>query len=441
MNLFNQISQQYKKDTNEVKHIAIVGAGFLGKSTVYEFMRHVKDMRISVICNRTLENGKNAYIEAGVNPVDIIKVDTQNQLNQAIKDGKYVITSDYNLVCQNKYISCVVDCTGSIEHSTLIGLCAIKNSKHLVLANAELDGTIGPILKRFADEAGVLYSNQDGDQPGVIMNLIRYVVSMGIIPIVAGNMKTFYDRYATPDKEVVGGGISQKDWGSQFNNSEAMTIAACDGTKLSFEMACVANATGFTAPKRGMTGAKCDNIYGVAETLSKEMVPKDRCHIKGYIDYVMCGNPGGGIYVLGYLDDEKDRKYLKYFKMGDGPIYTFYTPYHLVNFDMANTVRKMLFDNEPVITPISYKPVVEVVAIAKRDLKTGEKIDGIGSCEIFGVCENSDVARGENLLPVAFCENAILIKDVDKDSPITFDDICLDHLENKVSFNLWKQQF
>jgi predicted homoserine dehydrogenase-like protein len=277
--------------------------------------------------------------------------------------------------------------------------------------NAELDATLGPILNVYAKKRGVIYTNSDGDQPGVIMNLYRWVKSIGCKPLLAGNMKGLQDAYRTPE--------TQKAYAAKFNQKPKMVTSFADGSKISFEMAVVANATGLRAGKRGMYGPSCAHVSEAAG-----LFPMDQLLNGGLVDYVLGAEPAPGVFVIGYSEDPVERQYLNYYKMGPGPLYVFYTPYHLCHFEVPFSVARVQLFGDAVAAPVC-GPVCDVITIAKRDLAAGEVLDGIGGFSCYGVLENYDVCQKQNLLPMGLNEGCRLIKDIPKDRPITRNDVKL----------------
>src|SRR5690606_6782980 len=224
---------------------------------------------------------------------------------------------------------------GAIEFSTHLILKAFEHKKHVILMNAEVDGTIGPILKVYADKAGVIVTNADGDQPGVEMNLYRYVKSLGVKPVLCGNIKGLHDPYRNP--------TTQEGFAKQWGQNPKMVTSFADGTKISFEQAIVANGTGMKVAKRGMYGpsvALGTMIQDVVGLFPREELLKGN----GIVDYVVGASPGPGVFVLGVHDHPVQKHYLNLYKLGEGPLYCFYVPYHLCHFEVQNTVaRAVLF--------------------------------------------------------------------------------------------------
>ena len=303
---------------------------------------------------------------------------------------------------------------------------AINYGKHVILMNAELDGTIGPILKTYADKAGVILSACDGDQPGVEMNLYRFVKSIGLTPLVCGNIKGLQDVNRNP--------TTQKGFAEKWGQNVHMVTSFADGTKISFEQAIVANATGMTIAQRGMLGydfslhknelvEKFDlNYTGHVDDLTKLYDVDQLKELGGIVDYVVGVKPGPGVFVFGTHDDPKQRHYLNLYKLGEGPLYSFYIPYHLCHFEVPISVARVVLFKDAVMAPID-KPLVDVVTTAKIDLKAGEAIDCIGGYMTYGQCEISPVTLAQNLLPVGLAEDCVLKRDVAQGQVLTYDDV------------------
>jgi len=389
--------------------VAMVGAGYMGRGIALQIIAATPGMELVAISNRTLSEADRAYRQAGVESIRV--VETVAQLEVTITQGQYAITDDALLLCQAEGIDAVVEVTGTIEFGAHVALKAIEYGKHLILMNAELDATLGPILKVYADRAGVVITNADGDQPGVIMNLYRFVKAIGCKPVLAGNIKGLHDPYRTPE--------TQKEYAARYHQKPRMVTSFADGTKISMEMATVANGTGFKAGKRGMYGPHCAHVR---DTLT--LFPMGQLLNGGLVDYIVGAEPAPGVFVLGYNEHPVQQRYLKYYKMGDGPLYVFYTPYHLCHLEAPLTVARAVLFQDPALTPLA-GPVCDVIAAAKRDLEAGEVLDGIGGFTCYGLLENSPVCQAENLLPMGLSEGCRLKRDIPQDQVITYADVDL----------------
>ncbi|OGW52734.1 MAG: NAD(P)-dependent oxidoreductase [Nitrospirae bacterium RBG_13_43_8] len=391
--------------------VAMVGAGFMGRGIALQVIKYTKGMRLVAISNRHLEGAHRAYSEADVKEVRV--VETVAQLENAIDRGQYAVTEDAMLLCQAQNIDAVIEVTGAVEFGAHIALKAIENGKHIVVMNAELDGTIGPILKVFADKAGVVFTNADGDQPGVIMNLYRFVKGIGVKPVLCGNIKGLHDPYRNP--------TTQESFARKWGQKPHMVTSFADGSKISFEQAIVANATGMKVAKLGMYGPTVPSGTFIKETV--QLYPIDvLMEGNGIVDYVVGAEPSPGVFVLGTHDHPIQKHYLNLYKLGTGPLYCFYTPYHLCHFEVPNTVARAVLFGDAAIAPLG-APCVDVVATAKIDLKTGQVLDGIGHYMTYGQCENSDAVNAQNLLPIGLAEGCRLRRDIPKDKVLTYDDI------------------
>lgn len=391
--------------------VGMVGAGFMARGIANQIVNSTPGMDLVAIANRTLARAAACYAEAGAGAP--VAVTSRAALEQAIRDGRPAITDDPMLLVEAGGIDCLVDVTGAVEHGAQVTLAAIRHGRPVVSMNAELDGTVGPLLKRLADQAGVIVTGSDGDQPGVQMNLFRFVRSIGLTPLVCGNIKGLQDPYRTPE--------TQAAFAATWGQDPHMVTSFADGTKISFEQAIVANATGMTVSKRGMMGR--DHAGHVDELARMYDVDALR-RLGGVVDYVVGSKPGPGIYVLATHDDPKQRHYLNLYKLGQGPLYSFYTPYHLCHFEVPASVARVVLCGDAVIQPIG-PPMVEVVATAKRDLKAGEIVDGLGGFMTYGQAEACSAARAEGLLPMGVAEGCRLKRDLPRDSVLTYADVDL----------------
>lgn len=387
--------------------VGMVGAGAMGRGIALQVATAVPGMEICAIANRTLANAERAYAEAGAEKVR--QVDDERKLSYAIEAGEPAVTDDPSLLTANPQLDAILEVTGAVDFGAGVVVDSIAAGKHTITMNAELQGTIGPILKQRADRAGVVLSDCDGDQPGVMMNLYRFVRGIGVRPVLIGNLKGLHDPYRNP--------TTQEEFARVHHLTPHMAASFADGTKVSFEMALVANATGLKAGKRGLYGPDCKSVHDAAK-----LFPMDQMLEVGLVDYIVGAEPAPGVFVLGHHDDPEQRRWLQLYKLGDGPLYTFYTPYHLCHLEAPMTVARAVLFGDAAVAPDAGH-IVDVVATAKRDLKPGEVIDGIGWYMTYGLCENADVVRAENLLPMGLAEGCRLLRQVPKDQVLRYDDI------------------
>ena len=241
--------------------VGMVGAGSMGRGVALQIATAVPGMRLVAIANRHLEPARRAFAEAG--QCEARPVETLDELRSAIAADQPSITEDWRLLCDAPEIDAILEVTGSIEYAAEVVTTAIARGKHAILMNAELDGTVGPLLKQRADARGVIYTNVDGDQPGVTLNLYRFVRGIGVRPVLCGNIKGLHDPYRNP--------TTQEGFARKSGQKPHMVASFADGTKVSFEQAIIANATGMRVGKRGMfgpTAAAGDTHRGGREALA-----------------------------------------------------------------------------------------------------------------------------------------------------------------------------
>jgi predicted homoserine dehydrogenase-like protein len=413
-----------RQEAGNPVRVGLIGAGFMARGIANQIINSVPGMELVAVFNRGIDGAKRAYSEAGIDTFQV--VNTVEDLEDSIQQGKYAVTDDAMLLCRAEGIDAIVEVTGAIEFGAGVVLEAIAHKKHVVLMNAELDATIGPILKVYADKAGVILSACDGDQPGVQMNLYRFVKSIGLTPLVCGNIKGLQDPYRNP--------TTQESFAKQWGQKAHMVTSFADGTKISFEQAIVANATGMTVAQRGMFGYDFRlhkdelverfglNYKGHIDDLTKIYDVDQLKELGGIVEYVVGVNPGPGVYVYGTHDDPKQQHYLNLYKLGEGPLYSFYIPYHLCHFEVPLSVARVVLFNDPVMAPLG-APKVDVVTTAKIDLKAGETLDGIGYYMTYGQCETAEVTQAQNLLPMGIAEGCRLKRDIPKDQVLTYADV------------------
>ncbi|MGM0407841.1 MAG: NAD(P)H-dependent oxidoreductase, partial [Bacteroidota bacterium] len=299
MIIVDKALQKREEERNPVR-VGMIGAGFMGRGIAVQIIKSVPGMELVAISNRTLEKAKKAYEDSGI--TDVKEVQKVADLEKNIKKGKYSITENPDIVCEAEGIDAIIEVTGTIELSARLSLKAFDYKKHVILMNAELDGTIGPILKKYADKAGVVLTASDGDQPGVEMNLYRFVKSIGVKPVLCGNIKGLHDPYRNP--------TTQEGFARKWGQNPYMVTSFADGTKISFEQAIVANGTGMRVGKRGMHGPNVPSGTHLDEVI-QDLYPLDQLlEGPGIVDYVVGAQPGPGVFVLGTHDDPLQQHYL-----------------------------------------------------------------------------------------------------------------------------------
>jgi predicted homoserine dehydrogenase-like protein len=387
--------------------VALVGGGYMARCIALQIVSSVRGMRLVAIANRTASKAEGAYVAAGVD--DPVRVETADQLDDAIANGRFAVTDNAEHVCRSGLVDAVIEATGHVEFGTQVCFDAIKHGKHVILLGAEIDASVGPILKTYADRYGVVYTYTDGDEPGVGMNLYRFLDSMGYEPVLMGQLKGFLDRYRNPQ--------TQTELATRLKQNPAVLACFADGSKLALEAAIMGNATGFVPQVRGMRGYPCTHVNDMLKEFTPDSFAKG-----GLVEYALGAAPHTGAFVICKNDHPEKRKLMAYLKMGDGPLYMFYTPYHLPPWQIAHSVGRAVLFDDPTITPRG-APVCDTVSYAKRDLKTGERLDGMGGFACYGLVERYEISYREKHLPIAISLDCKLLRDIRKDEPITYGDV------------------
>lgn len=404
----HKLITQKLKEREKPINVAIVGCGWYGSGVARELHR-IPGMVPKVLVNRTIDKAVGAYLEMGVNKNDIAIVHNSKELNLAQGSAKYIVFSDFELIKELKDIDVVFEATGNILAGAQAAMNSIEAGIHFVTINSELDATIGLRLANLAREKGIVCSNSDGDQPGALARMLDDVVSWGFEPRIVGNCKQFFDIHQTP--------LGVKSFVPK--GQDAFKICSyTDGSKQSFELAVVGNAFGYPPLKRGMYGPK---------TLKKDLIKTfdDLVNLKsikeGHIEYTLgtCEpNQGGPVFIVAYSEDTRLKADMKLLKKGEGPYYLFFRDYHLCIVETPSTIAEAALFNIPTLSPKGR--YVDVIAIAKRDLNPGQKLDGIGGYDCYGMIERANIVAEKRFLPLGLAEFAIVKKKIPKDTPITY---------------------
>jgi len=368
-------------------------------------------MRVAAICNRTTHRAHEVFRHADAGG-EVQDVGSAGQLDDCVRAGVAAVLQDVHEITAAETIDVVVDATGALEYGARVALAAIDGRKHLVLLNAELDATVGPVLKTLATERGVVTSAADGDQPGVQLNLYDFARQVGLVPRVLGNIKGFHDVRRTP--------TTQRDFAARWGQRPDMVTSFADGTKVNFEQCVVANATGFSVPQVGMLGR---DFSGHVDDLVSAYDLDELRERTGVVDYVVGAAPAPGVFCLAEAADRAQKHYLELFKLGAGPLYSLYVPYHLCHLEVPTTIARVVGFADG-MQPLD-RPYVEVCCVAKTDIEAGRVLDGCGGYLTYGKAMNSaEFARG-GFLPMGVAEGCVVGSDLPRDHLLTYDDVQL----------------
>ncbi|MGH7903360.1 MAG: NAD(P)H-dependent oxidoreductase, partial [Candidatus Dormibacteraceae bacterium] len=385
--------------------VGVVGAGQMGAGLIVQ-MEHLDWSHVVGVADIDIDRARGALRLAGVPDEEVVVVDDLWGAERAADAGRRVVTKDAELMAALKTHEVVVDATGVPEVGARVAHGAIRVGKHVVMLNVEADVTIGRQLHRMATAAGVVYTGSAGDEYAAAKELVDFARLLGFRLVAAGKGKNNpLDRTATPDRlraraEAIGAG-------------PAMLASFVDGTKTAVEMTCLANATGLVPDVRGMHGPDA-----TVEALPGIFRPRQEGGILnrvGVVDYAIGVAPG--VFVIIDTDDEVVARDLRYLRLGEGPYWTLFRPYHLANLETPLSIARAAVYGDATITPLPV-PVAETIAVAKRDLRPGEALDVIGGFTFYGLIEQASVAAREGLLPLGLAEHAAVVAPVRMGDPI-----------------------
>lgn len=417
---------QKRQEENKIIRCGIVGAGQMGRGLITQMML-MKGIMPAAVAASKAENALKALIYAGVDRFDIIVTDVVSEANAAINKGKHVATENIDLISQMSFVDCVIDATGVPDVGATVAKDAILNHKHVVMLNVEADVVIGPYLKKLAEKNGVIYTGSAGDEPAAVMELYSFAKAIGFDVKVIGKGKNNKLDFACTPETVL-------EEAQRRKMNPKMLCAFKDGTKTMVELTAMCNSTGFVPDIIGTHGISSD----VKDLTNRFKLLKDggMLHRHGVVEYVNGIAPG--VFAVVHSDNEEITYQMDYLLMGPGPMWTLYRPYHLCNLETPLSVARAVIYNEPTIVPIDGL-VAECIAVAKRDLRAGEIIDGIGGYTTYGSVAAIEVSDKLGYVPYGLVnEKTKLTKSYKKGEYLTLDGVELDR--SALIYRLRKEQ-
>ena len=391
--------------------VAIIGCGQMGTEIITQ-IGEMKGMDVAVVVDVDEERARAGYAASkkAVN-AEIVFTNDSAEAEKAAAAGMKIATTDYKVAVNLSTVESVVDATGSTYMGALTSLACIDAKKHIVMMNVECDITIGPIIRRMAENAGIVYSLAAGDEPAAIMELWRFATTLGFEIVAAGKGKNNpLNYYSTPETEQAKA--------EERKMNPRMLCEFVDGSKTAIEMAAVSNATGMVPDVRGMHCA-----HAKVPDLVNTFIPREDGGIlsrTGVVDFAIGVHPG--VFLVVKTDNPRIHAGMKDRDMGDGPYYTLYRPYHLCSVEVPITIATGVLYGESSGHPKG-KLTSECIAVAKNDLKAGQTLGGIGEFDYRVSIDLATVARKENLLPAGLAQGCVLKDDVPVDTVLTWDHI------------------
>ena len=385
----------------------VVGIGSIGNGLAYQ-CEHTPGFYLTAIADVKLEKAI-ACAEWLGRPYQV--VDSLQSMTKTVDDNLLVVTDDGELAATAPSADVMIEASNVVLGGAKHARAAIANGAHVVMMNFEAELMYGPLLLAEAQSAGLVHTCADGDQPTVIKTLVDEITFWGFEPVMLGNMKGFHDLYSDPTK------IAPE--ADKRNLDHKMCASYTDGSKLCVEMAAVANALCGRAIQPGMVGPRMESVHDIFDHF--DFASFWQKGDEPVVDYVLGAKPVGGVFVIGYTDQEFQQFTLSWYPpdMGPGPFYLFYRPYHLGHIEALRCVAEAVLDGSTRLAAWSGLRT-NVVAYAKRDLQAGEVLDGMGGYCTYGYIENLDDADslGGVGLPQLLCDGLKLVQPVRKDQRI-----------------------
>ncbi|RJK95521.1 oxidoreductase [Vallicoccus soli] len=401
---------QRQRETGRPVRVGLVGAGQMGRGFVAQ-ARRITGMEVVAVADLDLDRATGALRAAGVEGVRT--GDDLAALGAHVEDGGTVAVPDPALVSALP-VDMVIDATGVPEAGAQIALRSLLAGKHVGLLNVETDVTVGWLLQQLAARSGAVYTLCRGDEPAEALKLVEFARDLAFDVVCAGKGKNNpLDPHATPT------GLRAQAERKRMNPK--MLASFVDGSKAMIEMAALANAADLGVACRGLHGTETTvpELHRVFRPAADGGV-LDRA---GVVDYAT-GPVAPGVFVVARSDEPTVVDEMAYLGMGEGPYYGFYRPYHLASIEAPLSVPAAVLDGRSDISPRAWR--AEVAAAAKRPLRAGEVVDGIGGECVYGVVEDAAVAAEQRLVPLGLLAGARLVRDVPADGVLTHDDVELD---------------
>jgi predicted homoserine dehydrogenase-like protein len=376
--------------------VGVVGAGQMGTGLIAQ-INQLRGMRVVAVADIDLSRARRALDLAGIE--------------------KAIVTDHALSLARALEVDVVVEATGLPEIGAEVALAAIEGKKHVVMLNAEADVTVGHLLARKAKEAGVIYTGSAGDEPAAAKELYDFADALGFEILVAGKGKNNPLRQTAVPADLAAEAKAK-------NMNPKMLCSFVDGTKTMVEMTCLANATGLTIDRVGMHGVEA----GLSEVVGKLRLEAEGGVLGRYGVVEFVNGIAPGVFVIVRTRQEVVLETMRYLKMGDGPNFLLYRPYHLTSLETPISAARAVIYNEPTIVSQG-APVAETVAVAKRTLDATDKLDGLGNTTVYGTILTAAGARNSGALPLGLAINGTrLRRKVAAGQVLTYDDVDLPDL-------------
>ncbi|KAJ4318925.1 hypothetical protein N0V94_004155 [Neodidymelliopsis sp. IMI 364377] len=418
------------EETGKPIQVGIIGAGKFGSMYISQSHR-TKGVRLAAIADLVPERALDALKKTGF-PEEMYDSTATLSVEEGLKLGKTAITTDSAQLIATSGIDVILEVTGNPAAGVRHALLCCEHKKHIVMINVEADVLAGPLLTRKAQEAGIIFSMAYGDQPALIAELVDWARTAGFDVVCAGkgtkhlpayhyfSPDTVWDYYGFTKEQLATG-----DFNPQMFNS------FLDGTKSALEMAAVANGCDLSPPSGGLAFPPC-GTHDLPEVL-KPLEDGGQLEKKGMVEVVSCLEKDGravfndlrwGVYVVIEAPGDYQKECFKQYGLktdSTGKYAAQYKPYHLIGLELGVFVASIMVRGEPTAQCKTW--CGDVIATAKRNLKSGEKLEGEGGFMVYGKLVTAEDSLRIEGLPIGLVHGIVLKRDVNKDKGLSWADV------------------
>ena len=416
MNLFRLL--QARHAAGKPVRVALIGAGKFGSMFLSQ-VPHTRGLDVPVIVDLDPDRAKDACRTVGWDAERIAATTFTGDAAKATSGN----------------IDAIIEATGSPAAGIRHARAAIAAGKHIVMVNVEADVLAGPLLAEEARKAGIVYSLAYGDQPALTAELVDWARATGFHVVAAGKGTKYLPAYhdVTPDGVWQRYGLTAGEAQSAGMNPQ-MFNSFLDGTKSAIEMAAIANATGLDVPASGLAFPPC----GV-DDLPHVLRPRGRGGLlekAGMVEVVSSLERDGrpvfrdlrwGVYVVLEAPNEYAADCFRQYGLktdASGRYAAMYKPYHLIGLELNISVLSAVLRGEPTGQPQGFRG--DVVAVAKRDLRAGEMLDGEGGYTVWGKLMPAQASLKVGALPIGLAHRVKLNKAIAHGAVVGWRDVAFD---------------
>jgi predicted homoserine dehydrogenase-like protein len=432
MNLHRLLQQRAAR--GRPVRVGLIGAGKFGSM----FLSQVPTMaglEVSVVADLDPERARRACRTVGWDA-------------RRINRTRFVVSGAE--LCTDPIVEIVVEATGAPAAGITHARAAIAAGKHIIMVNVEADVLAGPLLAEEARTKGVVYSLAYGDQPALTCELVDWARTCGFAVTAAGKGTKYLPAYhaVTPDEVWAHYGLTPEAAKAGGMNPQ-MFNSFLDGTKSAIEMAAIANACDLEVPHDGLQFPACS-----VDDLPQVLRPREAGGVldrDGVVEVVSSlerdGKPVSrdlrwGVYVVLKAPNVYARTCFNEYGLKTDPsgwYAAMYKPYHLIGLELGTSVASAALRDEPTGQPQGWRG--DVVAVAKRNLRAGEMLDGEGGYTVWGKLVPAARSLAEGGLPIGLAHRVALLRDIAAGEIVRWSDVVVPDSEGVLARRDMEQRF